>query len=61
MLKERLVVKMMKYGIPRLGAIRVVNELNEDQIFAAYYSYDYLQEIIEIIYYKNLVQSLPAS
>jgi len=60
-MKEKLVIKMMKYGIPRLGAIRVVNELNEEQIFAAYHSYDYLQEIIEIIYYKNLVQSISAS
>ena len=60
MMKERLVIKMMKYGIPRLGAIRVVNELNEEQILSAYLSYDYLQEIIEFLYYKNLGHPLIA-
>lgn len=59
-MKEKLVIKMMKYGIPRLGAIRVVNEINEEQILAAYLSYDYLQEIIEIFYYKNGVRSIHA-
>ena len=59
-MKEKLVIKMMKYGIPRLGAIRVVNEINEEQILAAYLSYDYLQEIIEILYYKNGVRSIHA-
>ena len=53
-MNERLAVKMMKYGIPRLGALRVINELSEEQIQAAYLSHDYLQEIIEILYYKHM-------
>ena len=43
----------MKYGLPRLGAIRVVKELNEDQVLAAYSNSEYLQSVIDVMYYRR--------
>ena len=52
-MRDKLIIKMMKYGVPRMGAIRVVNQLNEDQILAAYTNTEYLQSVIDVIYYKK--------
>ena len=57
-MREKLVIKMMKYGLPQMGAKMVVNELSEEQVLAAYLSYDYLMDVIEMVYYKNPVRSL---
>jgi len=48
---------MMKYGVPGLGAKRIVDELSDEQVLSAYLSYDYLQDIIKILYYEK--QSRP--
>jgi hypothetical protein len=52
-LREKLVIRMMKHGLPRLGAIRVVGKLNEDQVLAAYTNNEYLQSVIDVIYYRR--------
>ena len=57
-MREKLVIKMMKYGLPQMGAKMVVNELSEEQVLASYLSYDYLMDVIKIVYYKNPVLSL---
>ena len=57
-MREKLVIKMMKYGLPQMGAKMVVNELSEEQVLASYLSYDYLMDVIEMVYYKNPVRSL---
>ena len=52
-MRQKLIIKMMKYGIPGLGAKMIVDELSEEQVLSAYMSYDYLQDIIKILYYEK--------
>ena len=49
----QLVTKMMKQGIPKPGALRLVRELDEEQIRAALNSNDFLMEIINVLYYNR--------
>ena len=51
--KEKLVIKMMKHGVTKKGAYKLIKQLNEEQIFSALISNDILQEVIDILYYNK--------
>ena len=51
--EKKLITKMMKQGIPKPGALRLVKELDEEQIQAALISNDYLLDIINVLYYNR--------
>ena len=50
---EQLIKKMMKFGIPFQGAIKLVTQLNDDQITGALVSDPFLREVIDELYYNQ--------
>jgi len=43
----------MKFGIPFQGAIKLVTQLNDDQITGALVSDPFLREVIDELYYNQ--------
>lgn len=50
---ELLIRKMMKFGIPLQGAIKLATALNENQITGALVSDPFLKDIIDELYYNQ--------
>jgi len=51
---EKLIKKMMKFGIPFQGAIKLVTLLNDDQITGALVSDPFLSDVIDELYYNQI-------
>jgi len=50
---EQIIKKMMKFGIPYQGAIKLATKLNDDQITGALVSDPFLRDVIDELYYNQ--------
>ena len=52
-MKEQLTIKLMKMGVPRKGTLKIIKQLDDDQLYLVFNKHDYLKHIINAIYYKK--------